>query len=441
MTFSFPSFHRMTLLLAGLLLLTPALAQSFELVPVIPGAVGFGIETRAGREGQVLRVTNLDDSGPGSLREAIETSGPRVVVFDVAGVIRLDSHIRVHEPYLTVAGQTAPSPGITITGYTLTARAHDVLIQHLRFRPGDGPGPDPQDRDGLKLQGGKHANFNLYNVVVDHCSISWAMDEGLSLWYPGIHDVTIRNCIIAENLSRSLHPDGEHSKGLIVGDGSRRVAILGNLLAHNRDRNPLLKTGTSSVVANNVIYNYGHNPITMQAEKDPKNYSPITATIISNIIIPGKNTPDNPTPLRLFHFGQRKPALLNLGNRVFASYAEAARDHRVPAELDKGRPRSAPIWVEGLRPLSPAAAVEEIVAQAGARPLDRDPVDERIIDDFLNQRGQMIDSPSEVGGLPTMPLVRRQAAPPPSGAPGADGYTALDKWLISQANLLIQGMP
>ena len=111
-------------------------------------------------------------------------------------------------------------------------------------------GPAAESRDGIAVLGSPAGTRDAYNVVVDHCSVSWAVDEGVSTWYVGVHDVTFSHCIVSENLSESLHPKGEHSRGLLVGDHARRISVLGNLFCHNTSRNPLLKGYTSVIVAN-----------------------------------------------------------------------------------------------------------------------------------------------------------------------------------------------
>ena len=138
----------------------------------------FSVDTRAGQGGKILRVTNLDSEGPGSLRAALETKGPRTVLFEVGGVIDLGKkNLEIVEPFLTIAGQTAPSPGITIIRGAIYVRTHNILMQHLRVRPGDAGEPKQSgwSPDGISTFGG-----NAYNIVIDHCSISWAVDENLS---------------------------------------------------------------------------------------------------------------------------------------------------------------------------------------------------------------------------------------------------------------------
>jgi hypothetical protein len=176
---------------------------------------GFGADTPAGRGGRVLRVTTLNASGPGSLREALETKGPRIVVFEVGGVVDLQGgNLTVTEPFLTVAGQTAPPPGITVVRGGLRIMTHDVLMQHIRVRPGDAGRPKRSGWEPEVTTSGAQA----YNIVIDHCSLSWAVDENLSVSGPR-HDgpagtsrrITLSNNIIAEGLRDSSHAKGPHS--------------------------------------------------------------------------------------------------------------------------------------------------------------------------------------------------------------------------------------
>ncbi len=166
-----------------------------SVLPVFPGAEGFGTDTRAGRGGRIFIVSNLNAEGPGSLKEALEAKGPRTVLFEVGGMIDLKRNTRISEPFLTVAGQSAPSPGITLYGAGLEISTHDVLVQHLRVRPGDREeGPPGQVRRGIAVLGKRGiVTEDVYNVVIDHCTLSWATDESATLYHSGIHDVTYRD--------------------------------------------------------------------------------------------------------------------------------------------------------------------------------------------------------------------------------------------------------
>jgi len=194
-------------------LLTIVLPWRVDALPVIPGGKGFGMDTPAGRGGKVIHVTNLNAGGEGSLKSAIDAFGPRVVIFEVSGNIVFNGRYKIKNPFITIAGQTAPSPGITLRGSTLTIDTHDVLIQHIRVRPGDGiKGVDYDNRDAISI-GLIKPREELYNIVIDHCSASWSIDETIESG--NCSNVSWTHCIISEPLSHSLHSKGEHSKAMM----------------------------------------------------------------------------------------------------------------------------------------------------------------------------------------------------------------------------------
>ena len=174
-------------------------------------------------------VRTLDDSGPGSFREAVTARGPRLVVFSVGGLITLRSPLDIREPFLTVAGQTAPGDGIAIRGAQVSIQTHDVIVRHLRFRPGD---IAKAEADALNIVGDSH------DVIVDHCSASWSVDEALSP-SGALRDVTVQWSIIAEALNHSIHSKGAHGYGSLV-RAVGGVTLHHNLWAHNTARNPRL---------------------------------------------------------------------------------------------------------------------------------------------------------------------------------------------------------
>lgn len=174
--------------------------------PAFPGAEGFGSQTVGGRGGRVMIVRNLADAGPGSLRSAVQAKGPRTIVFAVSGVIELKSPIAVREPFVTIAGQTAPGDGICLRQFGLTVDTHDVVIRFIRSRPGNLAG---KQVDAIAVGG------SSYNVVVDHCSATWCVDECLSA-SGAIRDVTVQWCLIGESLNKSVHEKGEHGYGSLV---------------------------------------------------------------------------------------------------------------------------------------------------------------------------------------------------------------------------------
>ena len=389
-----------------------------RLLSVFPGAQGYGTQTKAGRGGSILKVTNLNDSGSGSLRAAIDASGPRIIVFEVSGTISLAADLKIYNPYITIAGQTAPSPGITLKGASLRLRTHDILVQHIRIRVGDDPnGPSPDNRDCFSID-----QSGIYNIVFDHVSSSWAIDEVGSTWYP-LHDVTISNSIIAEGLSNSLHPKGEHSKGLLIGNYSTNIAVIGNLLASNVERGPRIESG-SSVVVNNVIYNIGSS--VYMAIGTSAGSSSVSA--VGNAFIDGPNTPSGVMPIEV-----RSDA--SSGTKVYASDNIGSKTILTNHASFNPVASSPPIWPSWLTVLPSSSVESSVLAHAGARPADRDAVDARIVNEVRTRTGHIIDSQKEVGGWPNLAVNHRTFNIPtnPNGDDDGDGYTNIEEVLQEMA--------
>ena len=379
---------------------------------VFPGARGFGVDTPAGRGGKVIRVTNLNSGGAGSLRAALETKGPRIVVFEVGGVIDLATkNIAISEPFCTIAGQTAPAPGITIIRGGMYIGTHDVLVRHLRVRPGDA---GKSKRSGWEPDGISTSGPDAYNIVIDHCSISWAVDENLSASGPRTEGpeatsrkITFSNCIIAECLDNSSHAKGRHSKGSLIHDFCRDIAVIGNLYAHNARRNPYFKAHTTGVIVNNVIYNPGAAAVQLNysdGEWRETKIKPVNChvAIVGNVMIHGKNT---------------RGGLAMVAGRGDAYIRDNIAVDKVgkPAAMRSGRInklKEKPVWPDGLTPLPAKDAAAYIIRYAGARPTERDEVDKRIIGDFQRRKGRIIDSQDDAGGYPKpKPTKRKLNAP------------------------------
>ncbi|MDP3852144.1 polysaccharide lyase family 1 protein [Phenylobacterium sp.] len=408
--------RRDLLALGAILAATPALGRT---PPAFPGALGWAAATPGGRGGAILKVTTLAADGPGSLAEALAVKGPRIVVFEVGGVIDLGARsLKIREPFLTLAGQTAPAPGITLIRGGLTVATHDVIIRHIRIRPGEAGAAKLSgwECDGL-------ATDRARDVIVDHCSFSWATDEGLSASGPRFegatpddwraatsHGITFSNNIVAEGLSNATHSKGEHSKGSLVHDNVTGVLIVGNLYAHNRERNPLFKGGARGAVVNNLIYDPGKRGVHFNLhakEWGDHPHQPARLALVGNVLRAGPSTADG---VAMMMVGGQGPIDLHMADNLALDRQGAP----LPQIANFGGSTIAPTvlarpadWPLGLA-AKPAREVEAAVLRnAGARPWDRDAVDARIVAEVIARTGAIRDSEQAVGGYPAPAPTRR----------------------------------
>lgn len=391
------------------------------IVVSFPGAEGFGAQTPGGRGGQTLFVTTLADSGPGSLRAAIDTPGPRTVLFRVAGLIDLASPLTVRHPFLTLAGESAPGLGVCLRGYPFVIATHDVIVRYLRVRLGD---RHPVQGDAFSIATPSR------NVIVDHVSASWSIDEALS---PSgdIANITVQWSLIAESLWHSAHSKGAHGYGSLV-RATGGVTLHHNLWAHHNGRNPRFGDNYGRGDAptydfrNNVIYNCGSYCTGMVDGRIRVNY-------INNYLKPGPNTK---------------------AKQLITLTAKAGPDTRFhlagnqPAKLFDHPIEPAPFPAPPVQTHSAPQAYDLVLAHSGAR---RDPVDARIVADVQNATGKLIDSPDEVGGWPAYPSASAPLDADNDGLPDAwertqglnpndpadarqltpSGYTQLERYLHS----------
>jgi pectate lyase len=376
-------------------------------LPAFPGAIGFGEVTQGGRGGVLVKVTNLNASGKGSLAAALAMKGRRIVVFEVGGVIDLGGRsLNISQPYVTVAGHTAPSPGITLIRGGLTIAANDVIVRHLRVRPGSmgrkrGSG---WEWDAIGVNGASR-------VMVDHCSVSWATDENLSASGPRFkgktlrdwrrntsRKVTISNCIIAEALSKSTHGKGEHSKGTLIHDNTTDIAVIGNLYASNVDRNPLAKGGVRAVIVNNWISNPQQHAVrhTLNLQEwKGRDLQTSELAVVGNVLEHGRDTRKH---LALFENSPGSPLRL-----FFKDNLAYDRSNKRMALLKQGGAvllNEPPLWPEDYEALPVDQVRDHVASNAGALPWDRDEVDQRIVAAALKRSGRIIDREGDVGGYP-----------------------------------------
>ncbi|BFM13228.1 hypothetical protein R50072_33810 [Simiduia litorea] len=379
-----------------------------NLVSLLDGVSGFGMDTPGGMGGAVIKVTNTQNDGQGSLRWALNQKGKRLIVFEVGGVIDLAKQsLVIDEPYLTIAGETAPAPGITLIRAGIVIKTHDVRIRHLMVRPGDNnePARSGWDPDGISVSGAF-----AHDVHIDHCSISWAVDENLSASGPRDkgHNftskrITFSRSIIAEALDAATHKKGKHSKGLLVHDFVQDVAVIGNLFAHNDRRNPYFKGHTSGVVVNNLMYDLGNAAVQVgyieeeyqQSTFKPKN--PRLA-VVGNRLIYGLSSYSD-LPLVAY-----QGDIYSLDNQVVN--LDGAAMPQLQGHIN--RLEAPPVWPKNLQAIAVSALQQHVLKSVGARPWDRDPIDRRIIDSVLNGTGTIIDSQDQVGGYPKYPTRYRK---------------------------------
>ncbi|MDG2520344.1 pectate lyase [Caulobacter segnis] len=370
--------------------------------------------TRGGEGGRRIVVTTLANEGPGSLRAALKAKGPRIISFAVGGVIDLGRKtLQLREPFVTIDGEGAPSPGVTLIRGDLAINTHDVIVRHIRVRAGRDGAPDKSgyEVDGISLRSAR-------DVIIDHCSISWATDENLSAsgprfeggedvagWRAGTsRRVTFSNNIVSEGLSNASHVKGEHSKGSLIHDNATGILIVGNLYAHNLERNQLFKGGVHAVSVNNLIYDPGTRAMHYALNASEWVGHPWQVgqlVLVGNVLKGGRSTrPDLPF---LIVEGQGDLELFAKDNLAHLADGRVMAPLRIlPTEpLPKVRPLAkAPFWPSGLKAI-PASQVEtKVLARAGARPWDRDATDLRVVRQVKDGTGRVIDDEAEVGGYP-----------------------------------------
>lgn len=442
-----------------------------------PTAEGYGKYTVGGRGGKVIAVTNLNDSGPGSLRAAVNEGGPRTVVFRVSGNIELSSNIAIKNPYITIAGQTAPGGGICLKGGSLSIDANQVIIRHIRVRYGD---INPAESDAVGSRGQK-------NVILDHISASWSVDETMSVY--GCDSITVQWCMITESMFYSHHVKGAHGFGGIW--GSNHSSYHHNLLAHHASRNPRFASNAGYTdYRNNVIYNWGYNSCYGGEFHDPYNPQPINCTyinMVNNYYKPGPATTPGSVSYRIANPSYRDSMAdygkwyIN-GNYMYGNQAVTQDNWSGGVQMSGSYSycRQREPWPA--MPINEQTAEQAyalVLANAGATLPDRDVIDCRIVEEveggYALYEGPkykelktvadnsvpcgIIDSQEDVGGWPVLQSLPAPADTDVDGMPdsweeanGLDpknpsdrnrlhtsGYTALEVYLNELCGEYVEG--
>ena len=387
-----------------------AMAQT----PSFPGAQGFGNKAVGGRGGRVIEVTNLNDSGPGSFRDALEADGPRIVVFRTGGEIKLQRPVNIKKPNITIAAQTAPGDGITISGREVVVNSSEVIIRGLKVRVGRAKWTSAPD--GIAILAKR--NKPIKNIILDHCTVSWSIDENFAVngIFAAISNVTLSNNITSEGLyDPALHSGEPHSMGMLISKNSTKFSIIGNLFVHNDQRQPKFADYTTGEAINNVVYNWG------QRATDIARGTKVN--LIGNYYISGSNLTG--IPKGIYARNEESPD----GDVYVKDNIGPGREHGTGDEWNVVQgPQS---WQSngligsassGAPALSATEALDFVLDNAGAIP--RDAHDIRIIEDVRNGTGSLIQNENQVGGY----LNLDRGTPPPDS--DKDGMP--DSWETSK---------
>lgn len=380
--------HRIAAILFAVLGASSALSQSAPPRPVpvsgplaFPGAIGWAAGSKGGRGGVIMFVDSLADSGPGTYRACVEASGPRTCIFRVSGLIRFTTRPPlIHNPYLTIAGQTAPGAGITLAhgggsvGYTpfVIKNSHDIVVRHIRVR-NDRAGANLQSEDNFTVEGSD-------NIVLDHVSGSWARDENVN-GYADNDRVTVSNSIFAEGI------DPHDKCALLASDpvDAQHFTFAGNVCAHNGDRMPELDfpRGSCLEVVNNIFYN-AQSRFAEVWEK----FGGTPVALIGNSFVAGANTDNSTTAIARDTLGSKGTAQIYLWDNAFLGSMVEVSPSVAPAQVAK------PPCTPTLAAASAAAAFDAALAHAGAFP--RDTFDAGIAADVRDRTGRIVFAPGTI---------------------------------------------
>lgn len=379
-------------------------------IPAFPGAEGAGMFTTGGRGGKTLIVDNLNDDGPGSLRDAIGKDFPRTIVFQISGTIELQSPLEIKSGNLTIAGQTAPGDGICLKKYPLIIRANNIIIRYIRIRLGDESG---MAFDCINSKGNS-------NIIIDHCSFSWSVDETASFY--DNENFTMQWCIISESLDMSVHKKGEHGYGGIW--GGMNASFHHNLLAHHISRNPRLQGSRyhrqpekeSAEIVNNVVYNWRSKCI----YGGELGYYNLTA----NYFKPGPATGRSNSKYFLEPYAPF--GWFYLSGNVLEGNLSVKDNNRLGVKKDNQLPETIFLKQEvkidpSVIPEPAESAFERVLSQAGAS-LKRDTIDSRIVLETRNRTWHcgtngIINTQEQAGGWPVLKSTRASKDSDKDGIP------------------------
>lgn len=361
-------FYKIAVLIISLVSFTTFL---YSQQIAFPTAEGWGKYAVGGRGGVVVEVTNLNDIGPGSLRAAVNTVGPRTVVFRVSGTIELKSDLNIRNPYITIAGQTAPGEGICIRNYPIIISADEIILRYLRVRLGDESGDDSD-----AISGRYHKN-----IIVDHVSASWSVDETVSIYH--CNNITVQWCLISESMYNSNHVKGHHGFGGIWGGPNSTYHH--NLIAHHSSRNPRFASGCGNTdFRNNVIYNWGYQSVYGGEKVQNETYNYSSINMVANYYKPGPATLSGALKYRIVEPSSRNDPSDNgewyvADNYVFGNPTVTENNWNGGVQSTKYIKLDEPASFIPINQQTAEDAYQSVLAIVGASLPRRDTIDRRII--------------------------------------------------------------
>jgi len=447
----------------------------FALIPAFPGAEGEGMYVSGGRGGDVYHVTNLSNTGTGSFRNGITSAtGARTIVFDVSGTISLNTTLRVNKANITIAGQTAPDMGICLVNFGMVVDSGNIILQHIRVRPGDA-------RKGAKTAGGFYSDameLKNSNIMVDHCSTSWGIDECLSSAGASFSNITVQYCTISQGLDQTglfhdvldanYNPGGpsHHGYGSLIKpiSGSGIITYHHNLWSQNDNRNPAVGTYTVSDtlkadIRNNVMYNNRANGYSSEESLR------IDMNYVGNYVIAGNETDSSWRNWAFKANAANNMYIYQSGNKIDSDLDSVRDGTDTGWGMFTGSCTTlvAPAAMKAVTTQSADDAYNTVMASAGAFYWNRDSVDATLINNVKTMQGSIIDSQKEQkdpngiltdpNGYPIIPVLSRAAgwdtdgdgmpnaweswygtnptvADDPNGDRDSDGYKDLEEYLV-----------
>jgi hypothetical protein len=386
---------------------------------------------------RITHVTSLADAGAGTLREALGVAGPRVIVFDVAGYIDLQSDLTIENGQVTIAGQTAPGPGVVLRGGTVNIRASDIVVEHVAIYAGSSANPErAANRDGINIYGRPSRKMWVKNVVLRNLSVGWGVDENIGI--NGLVDgVKIERSLIAEALMRGGHPKGEHSMNLLLGNPVKTVLILGNVFAASNQRSPRLTQGNIVEFLNNLVYGFGRKASHIDSSKSMAGAARID--VIGNLY---GRTPDSRCNQRLVQisetfFKSEPPSKVHVADNtemlreVDGCQPANADDSRIAQRLSPIPLAIVPSWH-----LVPSESIYPgILDLVGSHPARRNPIDARILNGIRDGTIRLVDNEQQIGGWPPITPVSVRSKLPLAGTEITDDedLAILSRWLCERS--------